>query len=166
MQREEIISLKNIDIIINAIFADATPVIYEAYSKFGKNLILLDNFEDLSTYIQKAILNNEFVHLAIYYPETSGILVTEKIKVDSKISNEQKFRFSIGGWGLIYLQLDFKTLDKVNCRFAVNSEKRANKWFETYPDWKSPEIWNWKIVEKRSRKLISTLKKCANLDIK
>ena len=44
--------------------------------------------------------------------------------------------------------------DTVRCGFTVNSEKRANNWLITIPELKSPDLWNWKAVEKNARRLI------------
>lgn len=138
MQREEVISRKGVDILIETIFADEMPVVYEAYSKFGEEIVSFDNSIKLSKYIHNGSLNNEFMFFAIYYPQTGGFLRKGKVNIDSKQGNKKNSRFTINGCGLIYFQLDFKILSQVSCRFAVNSEKRANKWFDSDSDHDSP----------------------------
>jgi hypothetical protein len=49
--------------------------------------------------------------------------------------------------------------EDIACRIAVNTEKRAQNWANTFIELKSPSLWNWKVVESQTRKLIRELKK-------
>jgi hypothetical protein len=41
----------------------------------------------------------------------------------------------------------------------VNSEERAHNWSDTYPDLKSPDLWDWAVVKKKAGRLIRLLRK-------
>jgi hypothetical protein len=62
------------------------------------------------------------------------------------------------GWGLIQLQIDYKAAPVIDCRFAVNTKKRAQAWAQTFPELGTPEQWEWKAVERQARRLIRVLR--------
>ena len=160
MQREEIINKADVNKIVNAIYVLGKPKVSEAYSKYDEDIIFFDSASDLMSYINEAILKKDkFLYFSVYYPEAKGFVKKEKIKLIPKKCDGHTFRFCIEGWGIIQFQLDYKKEPNVKCRFAVNTEKRANNWFDTYPELKSPSLWKWKLVEKHARRLIRELKK-------
>jgi len=60
---------------------------------------------------------------------------------------------------LIHLQCDFRKPPIVECRIAVNSESRAGAWNETYPDFESPDAWDWGVIERKAGKLVRLLRR-------
>lgn len=161
MQKGIIVSDAGVDRIINYLFED-NPVVSEAYSEYGKKIVYFSNASELIKYVSDAKANNKlFLNLSVYFPETNGFVEEEKIKLDPKHCEGYKFRYCVRGWGVIQFQLDFKKFPSIECRFAVNTEKRANAWSENYPQLQSPSLWDWNLVEKRARRLIYNAQKYA-----
>ncbi len=161
MQREETVDEQGLNILLRAIY-EGSPLVCEAYSKYDSDIVEFASSEALESYMESEISGgNTFIDFAIYYPSTNGFIEKKKIDLRPEKCNGAKKRFSIEGWGLIQLQMDLKCKPKIKCRIAVNSEKRANAWCETYPELKSPNLWDWKMVEKNTRRLIRVLRKCA-----
>ena len=101
-----------------------------------------------------------FFQFAFYYPASEGFVEKQRVSLNPKKCNGHTFRFSIKGWGLIYLQFHRKP-QGIECRAAVNTEKRANSWKDTYLDLKEPSLWQWKVVEKNARRIIRVINKIA-----
>lgn len=54
-------------------------------------------------------------NLALHYPDTGGLAVQERIDLNSPAANGASWRYAIGGWGLIQLQIDFRDPGVVGC---------------------------------------------------
>ncbi len=161
MQRSELIGQDKIELLVNAIFAGQSTV-YESYSKYGSDTSIFYDTSSLNTYIETEKKKGErFIHLAIHYPETNGFVHKGKINLNPAKCTGANHKYQTNGWGLIHFQIDFKGSETSECRIAVNSEKRAVAWSDTYPDLRSPTLWDWKLVEKNARRLIRVLRKCA-----
>jgi hypothetical protein len=52
-----------------------------------------------------------------------------------------------------------KKHNTLECRVAVNTEKRANSWKETYPKMQDPRLWQWKVVERNARRIFRSVTK-------
>jgi hypothetical protein len=145
---------------IDSIFETGQPVVYEAYSEYGQKIKSFLSSHELRIHIKLLIRNGEkFLHYAIYYPESKGYVEEERINLDPKKCKGATFRYAINGWGIIYFQCDYKNQPNLECRIAVNSSKRAEKWSGTYPNFKTPSLWDWKIVESNAKRLTKNLKK-------
>ena len=141
---------------------EGQPAVFESYSKYDSDTSRFERPEDLKKYIESERNEGErFIDLSIHYPETKGVVHKERINLNPTKCNGAKLRFRANGWGLIQFQLDFKESEKLECRIAVNSEKRALNWSSAYPDLQYPALWDWKMVEKNARRLIRVLRKCA-----
>ncbi len=161
MQRVEIIKTDKISLLAKSIF-EGNPNVYEGYSKYDSDIVEINDSTEFEEYIETESSDGEnYIHLAIHYPETKGFIEKQKINLIPEKCDGASHRYRINGWGLIHFQLDLKEPEAVECRFAVNSEKRANGWSSTYPELKSPSLWEWKLVEKNARRLIRVLRKCA-----
>ncbi len=162
MQREETIASNDTKEIVEAIFAAGDPTVYEAYSAFDSDIVAFSNAGGLLSYIAMPRPKKEsFLGFVVYYPDTRGFVEKRKINLDKEKCDGHSYRYSMSGWGLIQFQLNLQNAPHIACRFAVNTEKRANRWFATYPELKSPELWNWRAVEKHARRLIRELTKYA-----
>ena len=161
MQRQEFISRQSLEKIVDAVY-DGDPNVFEAYSDYDCEIKSFPNKESLITDISTE-LSKDNRHKSVYYfliyPGSGGIIKKRKIDLDPKRSDGATYRYTAEGWGLIQFQLDLTNTEKISCRFAVNSEKRANKWSSTYPEFESPSLWNWVTVEKHARRLIRALRK-------
>lgn len=161
MQTTRIITEKNIDAILDAIYKEGNPIVYQADSNFGKELKEFNLREELMAEILDLLkTHTPFFQFAFYYPESDGHVKIRRIQLNPKKCNGYTFRFSISGWGLIYMQFT-KKKNTFECRVVVNTEKRANAWKKIYPEMKEPSLWRWKVVERNAGRIIRTLTKVA-----
>lgn len=159
MQGQAKISATKVGDVIDAVFAQGKPEVYESYSTPGTELRRFDSAVALEAEIElRSSEERWFAGYSIYYPEARGILTKRRIDLVPEKNGTKRFRYSADGWGLIQLQLTFSA-EEVACRVAVNSEKRALLWFDTYPEHGDPRLWQWKIVEKHARRIIRAMKK-------
>lgn len=155
MQIIEPIDTRNIPILVDAIFYNGEVEVFEDYSAMEEPIVKFKDKHQLNAYLKKDSLHK---NVSIYYKESKGFYVERKIMLNPLTYKGKKYRYTMEGWGLIQLQLNFKENEKVTCRIAVNSEIRAKKWFATYKELKDPGLWDWKIVNKETRRLINVLK--------
>ncbi|WP_010519152.1 hypothetical protein [Croceivirga radicis] len=161
MQRTETIDKNQLFELIEYILSDSKIQFYESYSEMEKEIILINNLSDFRDYFDLGIANGK-VHFGfgIYNPESKGKFFTSKIKLNPKYCNGKTFRYRIDGWAIIFIQLDLKNGEnQIECNVSVNSKKRAENWKSTNPEFGNPELWEWKHVESRARKIINRLKK-------
>jgi len=157
MQTEKIVRQENLAHVVEAIFAVDMPIVQESYSAFESEIQSFKSPQELLSFIAES----KSVALALYYPETEGSVERTRIDLNPKKCKGHTFRYRTDGWGVIQFQVQNTNQSEFKCRFAVNSELRANKWFETYPELKPPSLWKWNLVEKHTRRLIRVLQKYA-----
>ena len=163
MQREEKIPMESVEKIIEAIY-EGGPSVFEAYSEFESDVREFPTKESLEQYVFEQLESNhrhKFVYCSLFYPEMGGLIRKRRVDLDPKHCEGATFRYATEGWGLIGFQLKISEPEDISCTFVVNSEKRANNWFDTIPELGSPSAWNWKMVERHARRLIQVLKKSA-----
>lgn len=159
MQRTEIVERSKIDEIMHLAFQIGEVQIFESYSEMEKEIVEIKDYQHYLDYFKEAINNDKkHIEFGLHYKEANGFRKIQKITLNPKYCDGKKFRYNIEGWGIIYIQLDL-TQEKIECRITVNTQKRAENWVKTNPGLKSPDLWNWKLVESKARKLISKLKK-------
>lgn len=164
MQREETITLSDLERIVQAVFVEGSPNVYEAYSAFDSDIVSFSNAAELNSYISRPGSKKEgSLGFAVHYPDTKGFVEKRTINLDKDKCDGHSYRYGMNGWGLIHFQINLQKAPSVSCRFAVNTEKRANLWSATYPELNSPAKWDWKAVERHARRLIRELKKYAQL---
>ena len=162
MQREATIAGGDQERIIEAIFGEGNPTVYEAYSAYDSEIVAFISASDLSSYIARPRPRNESIlGFAVHYPDTGGFVEKIKINLDKEKCNGHTYRYTMNGWGLIQFQLNMHKAPKMACRFDINTEKRENMWFATYLEFKSSKLWDWAGIEKHIRRLIRVLKKHA-----
>lgn len=161
MQRAELIKIEDISQMINAIFSIGNVNVYESYSDMEKDLKQFSSAIELKDYIQEAVkYDKSLLNFALYYIESKGFYEIVKIALNSKYCEGKMWRYRVDGWGLIYFHIDLrKSGSEIECRFTVNTEKRAKNWESTCPALRSPNLWDWKVVESKARKLNYELKK-------
>lgn len=127
MQRTESIKSENLPQIINTIFSIGDVNVFESYSEMEKDLIQINNADEFKDYVREAVKNeNRLLDFALYYPESKGFYQIVKIALNPKYCDGKTFRYRIDGWGIIHFHIDLRELSsEIECRFAVNSEKRA-----------------------------------------
>ena len=159
MQGTEIVKKEKVDEIMKLAFQIGEVQIFESDSEMEEEIIEISNYENYLQYFQKAITEKKkFIAFGLYYKEAKGEMKINRISLNPSFCNGKTYRYNIEGWGIIYVQLSLKEKD-IECRIAVNTEKRAQKWEITNPELGSSESWNWKIVASKARKLIKELKK-------
>ena len=164
MQTTRIIKEQDVSEVLMSVYKEGEPIAYQADSAFGEELNTFNTKEELSLEIQRLLDSNDpFFQFAFYYPESEGFVEKQRVSLNPEKCNGHTFRFSIKGWGLIYLQFHRKH-QGIECRATVNTEKRANEWADTYADLKEPSLWQWKVVERNARRVIRTINKLAQQD--
>lgn len=147
--------------LIEYILSDSKTEFYESYSEVEKEIIRINSLSKFRDYLANGIING-IVHFGfgIYNPESKGKFFTSRIKLNPKYCKGKTFRYRIDGWAIIFVQLDLKNGEnQIECNVSVNSKKRAKNWKSTNPEFGNPELWEWKNVESRARKIINRLKK-------
>ena len=159
VQRTESVKKKKINELMELAFQIGEVRIFESYSEMEEEIVEIKNYQDYLNYFQKSI-NQKKKHISfgLHYKEAEGFLRIRRINLNPKSCDGKTFRYNIEGWGIIHIQLDLRE-ERIECRIAVNTEKRAQKWESINPELKPSNLWNWKIVESKARKLIRELKK-------
>jgi hypothetical protein len=160
MQRAQEISLDQLHEVVDAVFFQGPVVARQAYSDFGR---ATKEFADAKSLLDdlryEPGVGNVFRQYTLYYPEAKGHTYERRIELKPEACSGHSFRFCQEGWGLIQLQCDFRKHPMVECRIAVNSEIRAATWSDTYPDFQSPNSWDWAVVEKKAGRLVRLLRR-------
>ena len=158
MQREDTISAEHAGLMMQAIFVES-PVAHEAYSDFDQKTRSFSSPEAFLKHVKgsRAVGRHHF-DLAVYYPETGGYVHTKRIAVEPAKCAGSMWREKVEGWGLVGVQFTFLPGGMVKCRVATNSKKRADAWSQTFAHLRDPSLWNWKLVEKHTRRLIRKLR--------
>ena len=160
MEREGTIAANDLERIVQAIFIEGSPEVYEAYSAFDSDIVSFASAAELNSYILRPRSEKgSILGFVVHYPDTKGFVEKKKIQLEREKCDGHTYRYSMNGWGLIQFQVNLQKAPQVSCRFAVNTEKRANSWYATYPELKSPATWDWKAVERHARRLTRELKK-------
>ncbi len=159
MQRTESISKERVERLVKLAFEIGIVRFFESYSEMDEEIVEIVDFENYLKYYDNSIRNGKkALGFGLYYKEAKGHFNIRKIRLKPKYCNGKTFRYCIEGWGIIFIDLDLRS-EEIECRVSVNSEKRAQNWMNTMPRMKSPDLWDWKMVESKARKLIRELKK-------
>jgi hypothetical protein len=147
---------------LNAVFATESPEVFGAYSEYDQELETFASPEGLEARMSGGLREGKtFFYFALWYPSTGGRVEKERIELKPEACQGHTFRYSVRGWGIFQLQLDFKRDPIVECRIAVNSRKRAIKWESIHHEWLAVESWNWPAVERHERRLTRKLRALA-----
>ena len=124
------------------------------YSDYDKELETHLSLNDLLKKISDA---KHGTQLGFYIEEMKGFLEKRKIMLEIKNATS---RYTLLGWGLIIFNIQNKK-DGFEIECGVNSEKRANTWYRTYPKLKEPKLWDWDVVGSTHRSIDRIIKKFA-----
>jgi hypothetical protein len=153
------ISMEDVSKLLEHVFAISAVDVYTSDSEYGRRTERFDSARDCQTYLQARIEHgSKLVAFAVHYPEAGGYVQDRRVSLNPEKCDGHSFRYSVGGWGVIHIQLHVGAVNEIRCHVTVNSEKRARAWFGTYPELRDPDLWNWKLVEKRARRLQRRLK--------
>lgn len=143
--------------ILSLIFRQKDWQVYDSYSEYGGEIIKYTSAVQVEERISRVAGTSLFV---IYSPEFGGELDFRKINLNSDECDGHTFRFQTTGWGLIHLDFGMVRNNRLDdSRISHNSEIRANKWFPHYPEWKNPDLWDWKEIKRASHKVENMIKK-------
>lgn len=160
MQTTQAISESQLDDVLTSIFASGHPVVKEAYSDFDASTKVFPTLESLQEHIDYTSgQKRKFFYYAIYYPAANGLVVEKRIELKPGAVKNHTHRFCQEGWGLVFLQITFEHPGAVECRLAVNSEKRANNWADTTDRLGDPDSWNWEVIKLHAGRLTRLLRK-------
>lgn len=158
MQREERIKVSDIAAITKEIFNEPA-VAFQDYSDFDSELKEFPTEEILFSAIKTAINSkSNQINFAIYYPEAEGYFFADKRDLNPEKCDGATYRYVASGWGLIHMQIYIESEAQFKVRVAVNTKKRAEAWASTYPEFKSPSLWDWVYIEKQTKRIIKVLK--------
>lgn len=144
------------------VFDLGEPVVSQLYSAYGQPLRHFGTASELIADIDSEIANGQtFLNYAIHFPATKGYVAERKITLNPKSCDGHTWRSTIEGWGLIQLQADLTHAPTIECRVAVNSPKRAKAWSDTCPDFRDPDLWDWKAVQQHAGRIVRKMKKIA-----
>ena len=144
------------------VFDSDAPVVFHAYLAYGQPLCSFRTASEFISDVDAAIASEQkSLHYALHYRETKGYVAERKIALNSKSCEGHTWRYSVEGWGLIQLQADLRRTSGVECRVAVNTQKRAEAWASTYPDLRDPGLWDWRVVQQHAGRIIRKMKKIA-----
>lgn len=159
MQTTQLITDAQLDEVIEAVYAEGRPIVREAYSDFDCPTETFPSASDLRANIEFVPGEKTSFHYALYFPDARGFVLERRIELNAGAVQGHTHRFSQEGWGLVFLQIDFRQHPRVECCVTVNSAARARNWFTTYPHLKSPDLWDWKVVDRHAGRLVRLLRK-------
>jgi hypothetical protein len=160
VQRTDTIAVAYLPVILAAAMEGAD--VYEAYSEPERKLRSFPTLDSLLQYVDaKQKAGERHVALSAYFRDTKGDVQTRRISLRPEKSGGATWREAVNGWGLVQVQFKFLQDDLVECRIAANSEKRAAAWAASNPAMDAPELWDWKLVDKHTSRLIRVLRKGA-----
>jgi len=162
VQRTDTIPATYLPALFAAAF-EASARVYEHYSEYDQPIESFPDPASLLAYVaQSQAAGARHLAFAVHFPDTKGCVRTSKIALKPEKCDGATWRECFEGWGLVHVQLKFLDERLVECRIAVNSEKRAAAWASTAAELRDPSLWDWKRVEAQARRMIRVLRKGAS----
>jgi hypothetical protein len=129
--------------------------VYESYSRYDQELrrfISLEEAQDALAIGSDRPADSRTALLDLWSPATGGEVSMRRYSLKLR---DASFRYEITGWGLFRLQLGGAGDGVVeDSWFAHNTQKRAEKWSDTYGELGPPDAWDWEAVTKLGRRII------------
>jgi len=159
VQRKELVEIGKLNEVMQLVFEIGEVQFLEASYDVDRENINIKDYQGYLSYIEERIDKQEkYISFALHYKESAGFICEERKVLDVKFSKGKVFGYKSTGWGIIYIQVRFIE-ENIECRISVNTEKRALKSESILSHkFKSPNLWNWKVVESKTRKLIRKLR--------
>jgi hypothetical protein len=130
--------------IFDFIFAQTGWVVVESASREDEPL---RRFHSTAEVFAAFDLAREAAHLMLYAPETGGSIREEQVGYRPGAVRGAMGRTDARGWGLVQLDLDPGSTDRVGLSHTnCNSESRARAWEDTLGDRLGP-VDDWKMIE-------------------
>jgi hypothetical protein len=162
MQGNALITKESLFELVEFIFESGGVTVFQAYSHFDEALREFKVASELICDMEAEMENSQkLLFYTLHYSDAMGSVSKRKIYLNPRSADGHTWRWKVEGWGLIDLQAGSKQIPKIDCRIAVNSQKRAERWAEGILELGDPNGWDWKIVEKYAGRLIRRMKKLA-----
>lgn len=151
-----------IETVTAAVFARPGVQVIEAYSEYDQKLRHFNSQWDLATYAKdKVLIQRQMAFVFVLYPDMGGRAEIKKIQFRTGTVANHKWRYTLGGWGLIAVQLDTGSDRNSASRIVANSEVRARAWEKTQPEWVPVDAWKWSAIHRHIRRLQRVLRRVA-----
>jgi hypothetical protein len=139
--------------LIEYVFGATDCRVYEAYSNYDAELREFRSLADIESIFALGDdpgATSAAVLLSLWSPRTRGRIDVERIAL--KVPGH-KYRYSIGGWGMLQLQLGgVHGRELTKSRFCHNTEVRARAWESNYASRLGQvAAWDWGEVTRLSR---------------
>ena len=162
MQSTAILSRKGFTELAEFVYESGAPVVFQACSTYGQPVRSFTTRSELIAYVESALgTSQKSLHFALHYPESKGHIAERKIALDPKKCGGHTWRNTVEGWGLIQIYGDLRRAPAIQCRVAVNTQKRAEAWASTSPEFGDPGLWDWRAVQQQAGRIIRKMKKIA-----
>lgn len=159
------LSAAGIEAIAEAIFAKPGVAVAEVYSVPEQASLYFHTAAELCAHAARLDGEGEScVLLAVHYPDMAGHFAPRKIALNPATCDGLTYRYVCEGWGVIRVYLRLPNGKGLPSHVGANSQKRAQKWERHYPEFGSPDAWNWDAVARHERRLIRVLKKAVAQD--
>lgn len=138
--------------LVDAIYRRHRVTAFEAYSEFGKELPRFESSGALNRHVDtKLSARLPDLHMALYLEGSGPTPAPQRIDLKPEYCDGHTFRYTVRGWGLVYLKFDPRRGGQGICSLSVNSKSRARGWYSTTPELGDPELWDWPLIEKYVR---------------
>jgi hypothetical protein len=139
--------------VLRWLFAENDLQVYETYSEYDRELRRFHSADDaiLALRLSRPERKPGLLLLSLWAPDAGGELDLRRRNL--KIPG-YSWREEIGGWGVLSLQLGGLMQDGLQpSHLAVNSEKRARLWEDTYTNLGPADAWDWTVVARVMRRV-------------
>jgi hypothetical protein len=152
-------SLASVDSLMRTVFATGKPTVMENYSAYEAPPLVFTNHTDVLSFAEaESSKHAGAVSIAIHYPDMQGRLGVTRVSLNPEMCQGATYRFCCEGWGVIYTFLPVAAPVGIAPFVSANSEKRAMSLASTYPEWGSPQMWDWTAVSRHLRRLRRALR--------
>lgn len=133
--------------------------VYEAYSRYDCELRRFATVAEACDALEVGDdrpSETRSVLLDLWSPSTGGQLAVQRREVRIEGAT---FRYETSGWGLYRVHLGGCSEGTVHRSWVShNTEKRAQRWSDTYTELAGPETWDWEAVNRIGRQITHHIK--------
>ena len=140
--------------ILDFIFKETNLRVFDLYSAYGQDITEYKSSQEIISKFNLDTENHLPATFNLWSDDFGGEVLFRRIELDPKSCEGHAFRFSTNGWGLI--QLYFEELKKNTLKYSHLghfNQKGALGLEGTNNFMGKADNWNWKLIEKISRKL-------------
>ena len=100
MQTTQYITYAQLDDVIEAVYAEGSPVVKEAYSNFDSPALSFASPSELRADIEFIPKQKTLFYYALYYPGARGFVLEKRIELKPGACKGHTHRYAQEGWGL------------------------------------------------------------------